>query len=168
MIDVGSKIKLLRQKTGLTISQLSSLSGLSVSMISQCERNIISPSLSTIETLSSIFDVRPSYFLEKDFLENTIFRSPDDNISFAMLMSRASGYPFDFYRIILKKGDKREISENASAGFCNFFYVFKGSCMINGDAVKEKEAILISSESGVIKIEALKDSFIVRVKTTKS
>ncbi len=51
MIDVGSRIKSIRKRKGLTLQDLSDKSGMSATAISAIERNVSSP---TVNTLASI------------------------------------------------------------------------------------------------------------------
>ncbi len=52
-----ARIRELRQQKGLTLHQLSGLTGLSVGMISQVERGITDPSLETLRRISDAFRV---------------------------------------------------------------------------------------------------------------
>jgi transcriptional regulator with XRE-family HTH domain len=52
-----ARIRELRQQMGLTLHQLSGLTGLSVGMISQVERGITDPSLETLRRISDAFGV---------------------------------------------------------------------------------------------------------------
>jgi len=62
-IDVGSAIRIRRMQLNLTLKEVSSKAGLSVGFLSQVERNITAPSLSSLVSISSALDVGIEYFL---------------------------------------------------------------------------------------------------------
>jgi len=47
-MDIGARIKILRSKNNLTLSELASRTELSKGFLSQVERDLTSPSISTI------------------------------------------------------------------------------------------------------------------------
>ena len=51
------KIREFRKRRNLTIKELSSLSGMSISYISQVERGEIDPSLSSLRKIAAVFQV---------------------------------------------------------------------------------------------------------------
>ena len=59
------KIREFRKRRNLTIKELSSLSGMSISYISQVERGEIDPSLSSLRKIAAVFQV-PLYTLLDD------------------------------------------------------------------------------------------------------
>ncbi len=63
---IGDKVKNLRKKNNKTQAELASLLGLTPGAVSQIEHSIISPSLSTLMQLSSIFGKTPEYFVENN------------------------------------------------------------------------------------------------------
>ena len=50
-MDIGQKIKRLRIKNGLTLEELASRSELTKGFLSQVERDLTSPSISTLEDI---------------------------------------------------------------------------------------------------------------------
>ena len=50
-MDIGHKIKQLRVQNGLTLEELASRSELTKGFLSQLERNLTSPSISTLEDI---------------------------------------------------------------------------------------------------------------------
>ena len=51
MMDIGKKLKNLRIRNDLTLEELASRSELTKGFLSQVERNLTSPSISTLEDL---------------------------------------------------------------------------------------------------------------------
>ena len=66
------KIREFRKRRNLTIKELSSLSGMSISYISQVERGEIDPSLSSLRKIAAVFQV-PLYMLldDAEMMEDT-------------------------------------------------------------------------------------------------
>ncbi|MCG8481730.1 MAG: cupin domain-containing protein [Clostridia bacterium] len=63
-ITLGNRIRELRKEKNLKIVDLSNLTGLTVSMISQVERAIISPSIETLKKIGNAMDTPVGYFFE--------------------------------------------------------------------------------------------------------
>lgn len=59
----GTRIRLLRRKTGLTLQALSDKAGISVSFLSQVERDKAIPSLGTLAQLATALNVSLDYFI---------------------------------------------------------------------------------------------------------
>lgn len=62
LVPLGNRIRELRKKKSLKITELAELTGLTVSMISQVERAIISPSIETLKKIGNAMDIPVSYF----------------------------------------------------------------------------------------------------------
>jgi transcriptional regulator with XRE-family HTH domain len=65
---LGSRIRELRKQRHLTLTDLSGLTGISLGTLSQIERDMVSPTVRTLFTLSSALDVSPAWLID---LENT-------------------------------------------------------------------------------------------------
>ncbi|WP_370964316.1 helix-turn-helix domain-containing protein [Amycolatopsis sp. cg9] len=53
--DIGSQLKRLRTREGLSLRDLAARSGLSATLLSQVERGVTDPSLSTLRRLAGVF-----------------------------------------------------------------------------------------------------------------
>ncbi len=76
-IDLGSKIKILRMSRNMSQRELAERIGATASFISQVERNIISPSISSLIQLSVELKIDPVCFFSQDEnseVEKMIFR----------------------------------------------------------------------------------------------
>jgi transcriptional regulator with XRE-family HTH domain len=60
---MGSKIRRLREEHGLTITEISERTGLTISTLSQVERDIITPSISSLRRIAAALNVPAFYFL---------------------------------------------------------------------------------------------------------
>lgn len=76
------KIRKYRKNRNLTIKELATLSGMSISYISQIERGEIDPSLSSLRKIASVFQV-PLYMLldDSEMMEDLTLRKAQQKIS---------------------------------------------------------------------------------------
>ena len=77
MIDIGDKIKRTRLKLGLTQEELAARTELSKGFISQLERNLTSPSISTLEDILEALGSSLSDFFKEEKDEQTVFQKKD-------------------------------------------------------------------------------------------
>ncbi len=86
MIDIGARIKHLRQINGLAQADLAERAGLTKGAISQIARNLTSPSVANLfEILSALNETPSSFFADVDE-EKVLFRKTD------ALPSEVTGY----------------------------------------------------------------------------
>lgn len=64
-LSMGTKIKILREKAGMTQTELANRLGLSKSVISAYEKGIRNPSFKILPLLAQTFNVTELYFFEK-------------------------------------------------------------------------------------------------------
>lgn len=62
-MDIGTKVKTIRNRKKLTIAQMSESTGLSKGFISNIENNNTSPSINTLNTIASFLGVPSTYLL---------------------------------------------------------------------------------------------------------
>ncbi|MFD1031129.1 helix-turn-helix domain-containing protein [Metaplanococcus flavidus] len=79
-MDIGSKIKSLRLKNGLTQEELGERTDLSKGFISQLERDMNSPSIETFFTLLEVLGTTPRDFFEDAETAKVIYSSKDHRI----------------------------------------------------------------------------------------
>lgn len=91
---LGSKIRQLRRRSSLTIAELSARADLTISTLSQIERDIASPSISSLRRIADALGVPAFYFLieERDLDgivvrrgERRTLRFPGFNASYQLL-----------------------------------------------------------------------------------
>lgn len=58
--DLGSNLRELRTREGMSLRELAAASGLSATLLSQLERGLAEPSLKTLRALSQVFDATAS------------------------------------------------------------------------------------------------------------
>ena len=96
-INVGRKIRMLRQRKGLSLRALSELSGLSTNAISRIERGENSPTVASLRLLANGLNVLVMDFFKDETEGNTIFvqgdhRSHSRTIG-ALIESLGTGLP---------------------------------------------------------------------------
>jgi len=101
VIDIGARIKHLRQINGLAQSDLAERAGLTKGAISQVERNLTSPSIANLfEILTALNETPSSFFADVDE-EKVLFRKTD------ALPSEVTGYKS--FHTLLPKSRYRSI-----------------------------------------------------------
>lgn len=65
-MEIGSKLKELRLKNGLTLSELASRSEVTKGFLSQLERNLTSPNISTLEDILEALGTNLQEFFQSD------------------------------------------------------------------------------------------------------
>ena len=76
-MNIGHKIKQLRVKNGLTLEELASRSELTKGFLSQLERDLTSPSISTLEDILEALGSSLSDFFKEEKDEQTVFQKKD-------------------------------------------------------------------------------------------
>lgn len=92
-MKLGQKIRELRKEQKISIEQLSKISGLSTGLISQMERDITIPSVSSLWEVAKALKVPMNYFFDEYKNDNPIVRKnsrkkiiiPNSNITYELL-----------------------------------------------------------------------------------
>lgn len=71
---LGKKVRDIRHKKEMTLNELSVMTGLTASYLSQLERDIIEPSLASLRKIGKALDVPIYTFLEKEQKEHILIR----------------------------------------------------------------------------------------------
>ncbi|MGB3096400.1 MAG: helix-turn-helix domain-containing protein [Candidatus Deferrimicrobiaceae bacterium] len=131
MIDIGARIKHLRQINGLSQADLAERAGLTKGTISQIERNLTSPAVANLlEILSALSETPYSFFAEDDE-EKILFRKSDSlpsdvtgYLSFDTLLPRSRYRTIVAYRAVIRSG-REAAAEPAHEGE-NYLFVLSG------------------------------------------
>lgn len=76
-MDIGNRIKQLRNKHGLTLEELASRTELTKGFLSQLERNLTSPSINTLQDLAEALGVNLETFFREEKDEKMVFKATD-------------------------------------------------------------------------------------------
>lgn len=76
-MNIGQRIKQLRIKNGLTLEELASRTELSKGFLSQLERDLTSPSISTLSDITEALGLSLSSFFQEEKQEKVVFSNDD-------------------------------------------------------------------------------------------
>ncbi len=87
---IGREVRACRKKLGITVADLASDTGLSVGMLSKIENGVISPSLTTLQTLSRALGVPiTSFFQRYEEPRNAVFVKAGEGVELERRGTRA-------------------------------------------------------------------------------
>jgi len=147
-IDVGKRIKSIRKRKNLTLQEVSEKSGMSATAISAIERNVSSPTVTTLAAIGRALGESLSSLLGEAEIEYVLTRAANRerlatdirNVDFQSLAPGVPGQRFHPKLGILKPG------ANSGEDFVNhqgdgFFLVIRGTLEmeINGTSVRLEE-----------------------------
>lgn len=147
-IDVGKRIKSIRKRKNLTLQEVSEKSGMSATAISAIERNVSSPTVSTLAAIGRALGESLSSLLGETDIEYVVTRaagrerlaSDIRNVDFQSLASGVPNQRFHPRLCLLKPG------ANSGEDFVNrpgddFFFVIRGSLEmdVQGTSVRLEE-----------------------------
>lgn len=76
-MDIGQRIRQLRVKNDLTLEELANRCELTKGFLSQLERNLTSPSITTLEDICEALGISMSKFFEEEADEQIVFKKDD-------------------------------------------------------------------------------------------
>ncbi|WP_294578753.1 helix-turn-helix domain-containing protein [uncultured Thomasclavelia sp.] len=109
-MDIGSKVKRLRQANGLTLEDLANRSELTKGFLSQLERDLTSPSVATLEDILEALGTNlQEFFSEKEeeqivFKKNDFFENIQDEYKISYIIPNAQKNEMEPILIELEKG----------------------------------------------------------------
>jgi transcriptional regulator with XRE-family HTH domain len=157
VLDIGSKIRHLRQINGLAQSDLAERAGLTKGAISQIERNLSSPSVATLFEIIAALNETPSSFFADDDEEKVLFRRSESLPSdlsgyerFGTLLPKSRRRSVTAYNAVIRPGCE-PIPEQAQEGE-NYVFVINGRLGLRlGKAVyaaRKGDSLYFGGESG--------------------
>ena len=131
-MEIGAKIKQLRVLNGLTQEELADRTELSKGFISQLERDLASPSISTLEDILTVLGIEISQFFSDNgdeqvvFTEDEFFEKTDDQLKnkIEWVIPNAQKNHMEPIRLTLEPGGKTLV-DNPHEGE-EFGYVIEG------------------------------------------
>ena len=134
-MDIGKKIRQLRLQNDLTLEDLASRSELTKGFLSQLERDLTSPSISTLEDILEALGTNLSEFFHEEEEEQIVFTNKDffvdtqDEYQIEWIVPNAQKNAMEPVRLTLRPGGTSEILQPHSGE--EFGYVIKGSVRVN-------------------------------------
>ncbi len=137
LMEIGSKIKNLRLKKGLTQEELGERTDLSKGYISQLERGLSSPSIETFFDILEVLGCTPKQFFDEEEREQKVVYGKNDTTDF---IDEDRGYQIQWLvpesnekemePILLTLQEKGEFKKFEPSLSETFGYVLKGRIMI--------------------------------------
>ena len=150
-MDIGKKIKELRLSNDLTLEELASRSELTKGFLSQVERNLTSPSISTLEDILEALGTDLSHFFRQEQEKKIVFHTADffedeqEDYKIEWIVPNAQKNDMEPILLTLHPGcDSMEMVSHSGE---EFGYVLKGSILlVKGNKtyrIKAKETFYI-------------------------
>ena len=150
-MDIGKKIKELRLSNDLTLEELASRSELTKGFLSQVERNLTSPSISTLEDILEALGTDLSHFFRQEQEKKIVFHTADffedeqEDYKIEWIVPNAQKNDMEPILLTLYPGcDSMEMVSHSGE---EFGYVLKGSILlVKGNQtyrIKAKETFYI-------------------------
>ncbi len=115
MQNIGERIKALRSEEGMTLAELGQRTNLSVSYLSQIERDKTTPSLSTLTNVAKALNVGLRYFFETEAEAAHVVRAderpgfaPDSSIERQRLVPEVGNSRIEVQRVTLQPDSSPE------------------------------------------------------------
>ena len=154
-MDIGRKIKELRLQNDLTLENLASRSELTKGFLSQVERNLTSPSISTLEDILEALGTNLSDFFREEKEEQVVFSTQDffvdeqDDYTIEWVIPKAQKNEME--PILLTLHPHKQSHELQSHQGEEFGYVLKGAVtLVQGNKkykIKAKETFYINGKT---------------------
>ena len=153
-MDIGQRLKELRVSKDLTLEELASRSELTKGFLSQVERNLTSPSISTLEDILEALGTTLSDFFKPEKQEQITFGAQDffvdeqDDYTIEWIIPNAQKNSMEPILLTLKPHAKSETLQSYNGE--EFGYVLKGNIILVRDGkryrLKAKETFYIDGK----------------------
>lgn len=131
MQDIGARLRNLRKESRFTLAELAGRAGVSPSLVSQAERNLLAPSVATLSALSGALGVTLSKFFEEEPPAEMVLRAgAAARAPWRVLVSEAAGAAFTCFVTRLEPGGSTAVREEGPAGTAELAYVAEGVAVI--------------------------------------
>ena len=97
-VQVGEKIKRLREDSALSLQDFADRTGLSSAVLSQIENHLVSPPLGTLIRIAKALDVKPSFFFDEHPDQSFMLVRKDERKPVSRLASKRGvsyGYAYE-------------------------------------------------------------------------
>jgi transcriptional regulator with XRE-family HTH domain len=123
-MELGSKIRELRNIKNMTIKELASKSNLSIGMISQIERDKIGLSVASLWKISKALKVSIGYFLDEEKINNNPVVKKDERkrlmfanstVIYELLTPNLTG-KLEYLRLVIEPGESNNVEQISHRG----------------------------------------------------
>lgn len=154
-MDIGKKLKELRLCNDLTLEELASRSELTKGFLSQVERNLTSPSISTLEDILEALGTNLSDFFKDDQEEKIVFQNQDffvdekEGYTIEWIVPNAQKNEMEPVLLTLHPQEKSWVMDSHNGE--EFGYVLKGSVVLVREnkkyRIRTKETFYINGKN---------------------
>lgn len=154
MYDIGHRIRQLRIKNGLTLEELASRTELTKGFLSQLERNLTSPSISTLEDIAEALGTTMSRFFAEEKDEQIVFTAEDafvddqENKTIYWIVPNSQKNRMEPVVLELEPGAESKVIEPHDGE--EFGYVLSGRVILHRDR-EDKDALIRKGETFYIR-----------------
>ncbi|TAM55313.1 MAG: cupin domain-containing protein [Paraburkholderia sp.] len=149
--DLGSKIRALRQRLHKTLDETATVAGISKPFLSQVERGLATPSLTSLAGIAAALGVTLQYFVDTPSEERSVRRAgqlrffsfADSTDLFARLTNSSVGSQLESILVRLPAG-QREAAEVTTHAGEEFLYVISGEMSLT---LEGKTFVLYAGDS---------------------
>lgn len=143
---IGQTLRLYREKTGRNQSDIASQAGISISMLSQIERGMVSPSIDTLVMVCQSLGLDPSDLFKRLSNDRPVrihhfgerLTMKNEGIRYEQLMISSQGvYQMELFLLELDPGYKTTLSGKGHEGV-EIGYVLNGNAILNIDGVEHQ------------------------------
>lgn len=137
---VGEKIRTVRENKGYTLKMVAKAAGVSESLVSQIERNHVSPAIDTLLALAEVLDINLEFLFEEYRRERLVHITrakeraeiKEDKIVFELLSSNLGNGQNDSFESYLIKIPAHSRTNRGSYGHIGreFGLILKGVCTL--------------------------------------
>lgn len=155
--QVGILLRIFREKTGRRLSDVASGAGISISMLSQIERGVVSPSIETLFDVCSSLGLEVSELFSKFSQRDSvkIYRSghrllsEKKGVSYEQLISSYNTtYPAEMFLLEIEPDSKTGLSGRGHEGI-EMGYILDGKAILTVDSqdypIVEQDSVTFSS-----------------------
>ncbi len=141
--QIGRMLKLYREKTGRNQGEIATQAGISVSMLSQIERGMVSPSIDTLVMVCQALDLDPADLFKKLSNNRQVrihhhgerLTMANEGVRYEQLMSISRGfYQMELFLLMMDPGHKTTLSGKGHEGV-EIGYVLEGSAILHIDGI---------------------------------
>lgn len=156
-IDVGSRLRILREEQGISMRTLAKRSSLSANALSMIERGLTSPSVSTLNKLASALDVPiTAFFQQEPARKKVVYRKADNRNKMEFLRGgweSLGGEEFtgrvEAYQLLLETGGRSGQHSLVHTGH-EFVYCLQGQLEYEVDSsrflLEEGDSLLFGAD----------------------
>ena len=152
-MEIGHKIKELRLRNDLTLSELASRCEVTKGCLSQLERDLTSPTITTLENILEALGTNLTEFFSEEPEEQVVFKKEDifvdkrDNETIEWIVPNAQKNAMEPIIVTIKPHQRTSVISSHNGE--EFGYVLKGRIILVSDhqyKVKAKEVFYISGK----------------------